>query len=103
MADIERESDNLEEEPEPLDVLEVDEGSGEGSGPAPFFSSSANPFLTSIFPVLFIDKKLRILYTNPACERLFTGFFNLSGNYFIDVFGRAFEIEDIRAIRETVL
>jgi putative two-component system response regulator len=103
MPDIDRENDNPEEELEPLDLLEVDEDSVEESAPASLFSSSTNPFMTSIFPVLFVDKKLRILYANPACEQLFTGFFNLSGNYFIDVFGRAFEMEDIRRIRETIL
>jgi putative two-component system response regulator len=96
--------DNMEEEElEPLDMLEVEENSTEESSSSQFFSSSSNPFLTSIFPVLFINKKLRILYANPACERLFTGFFDLAGNYFIDVFGRAFEMEDIRKIRETIL
>ncbi|MDR1617474.1 MAG: HD domain-containing protein [Treponema sp.] len=94
--------DNVEEELEPLDLLEVEEDSAE-EDVSSHFSSPANPFLTSIFPVLFIDKKLKILYANPACEGLFTGFFNLAGNYFIDVFGRAFEMEDIRKIRETIL
>jgi putative two-component system response regulator len=103
MPDIDRENNNPEEELEPLDLLEVDDDSAEENVPSPLFSSSTNPFMTSIFPVLFINKKLRILYANPACERLFTGFFNLSGNYFTDVFGRAFEMEDIRRIREIIL
>jgi putative two-component system response regulator len=93
-----------EEELEPLEVLDLEE---EETVPdeesSKFFSSSLNPFLTSIFPVLFVDNKLKIIYANPACENLFTGFFNLAGNYFIDIFGRAFEMEDIRKIRETVI
>jgi putative two-component system response regulator len=40
---------------------------------------------------------------NKSCENLFTGFFNLAGNYFIDVFGRSFEMEDIREIRDTII
>ncbi|MDR1319390.1 MAG: PAS domain-containing protein, partial [Treponema sp.] len=90
------------EEAEPLDVLDIEEDDSE-SAASGFFSSASNPFSDSIFPVLFIDKKLRINYANPACEHLFTGFFNLRGNYFIDVFGRSFEMEDIKKIREVVL
>jgi putative two-component system response regulator len=66
-------------------------------------SSLQIPFESSIFPVLFVDRKLRIIYANPACENLFTGFFNLSGNYFIDVFGKTFMVEDIKKIRETII
>ena len=68
-----------------------------------YFLESANPYINSIFPVLFINKKMRILYANSACENLFTGFFQLIGNYFIDVFGRAFDIEDIRNIRQVIM
>jgi putative two-component system response regulator len=92
-------------DPESLEVLDEDEVEDDPDE-APrydFYSLSDNPFITSIFPVLFINNKLKILYANPACERLFTGFFDLSGNYFIDVFGRSFELEDIREIRETVV
>jgi putative two-component system response regulator len=67
------------------------------------FKSAFSPFINSIFPVLFIDNKLRILVANKSCENLFTGFFNLAGNYFIDVFGRSFEMDDIRAIRDTLV
>ncbi|MDR2101580.1 MAG: phosphohydrolase, partial [Treponema sp.] len=67
------------------------------------FKSAFSPFINSIFPVLFIDNKMRILAANKSCENLFTGFFNLAGNYFIDVFGRSFQMEDIRAIRETLV
>jgi putative two-component system response regulator len=94
-----------EEELEPLEVLDLEEDTDEAleEESSRFFSSTLNPFLTSVFPVLFLDKKLKIIYANPACENLFTGFFTLTGNYFIDAFGRSFEMEDIRKIRETIL
>jgi putative two-component system response regulator len=66
-------------------------------------SSAANPFINSIFPVLFVNRDLRILYANQACENLFTGFSMLKGNHFVDVFGKSLNLEDIRGIRETVL
>jgi putative two-component system response regulator len=108
MANIEKEPDDV------LEVLEefedVEEIAVESAKPEPgndtaskFFSSVLNPFLNSIFPVLFIDNKLKILYANPSCEHLFTGFFNLANNYFIDVFGKSFEVTAIREIRETIL
>ena len=62
-----------------------------------------SPFKTSIFPVLIINRQLRIIYANEACEQMFTGFANLAGNYFFDLFGKAFEIEDVRKIRETII
>ncbi|MCL2834593.1 MAG: HD domain-containing protein [Treponema sp.] len=67
------------------------------------YSDISNPFFNSIFPVLFIDKTMKILYANRACKNLFTGFFDLTGKYFMDVFGKAFEIEEIRKIRETII
>jgi len=66
-------------------------------------SSSYAPFKASIFPILIINKQLRIIYTNEACEKMFLGFPNLAGKYFFDLFGKAFEIEDARKIRETVV
>jgi putative two-component system response regulator len=62
-----------------------------------------NPFINSIFPVLFIDNTLKIINANKVCENLFTGFFHLEGSPFIDVFGRSFAMEDIREIRNTVI
>jgi putative two-component system response regulator len=90
-----------------LEVLELEEEEVEKTHKVPaagekYYSAVSNPFINSIFPVLFVDKELRILYANTACDHLFTGFFNLEGNYFIDVFSRAFETEDIRKIRETL-
>jgi putative two-component system response regulator len=91
----------LEEiEPLELEELEEDKDNGESSE---FLSSKFSPFLNSIFPVLFLDQKLKIIYANDACKNLFTGFFNLVGNYFIDVFGRSFEMGDIRRIRDTII
>ena len=67
------------------------------------FSSSANPYLESFFPVLFIDKNMKILFSNKACHNLFTGFFDFSGKYFIDVFGKSFGIDEIRNIHHTII
>jgi putative two-component system response regulator len=64
---------------------------------------SHNPFVKSCFPVLFIDKELRIVFANAACEDLYKGFFKLYGNYFIDIFGHSFDIDDIKKIRQTIL
>ncbi|GHV95319.1 phosphohydrolase [Spirochaetia bacterium] len=107
MPEVEKDLDTTPEDLESLDELgeveELDETEEEDEPSSGVLSASLNPFKTSIFPVLIIDKKLKIVYANPACENLFTGFFDLSGNYFIDVFGRAFEMEDIKKIRETII
>ena len=66
-------------------------------------SSSHSPFKTSIFPVLIINRQLRIIYANEACKHMFMGFKNLPGKYFFDLFGKAFGIEDARKIRDTIL
>jgi putative two-component system response regulator len=65
--------------------------------------SGFNPFINSIFPVLFIDNNLQILIANQACENLFTGFFKPEGNAFIEAFGRSFALEDLRKIRDTII
>jgi putative two-component system response regulator len=62
-----------------------------------------NPFMTSIFPILFVDRQLRIIATNPACDSLFVGFPQMPRNYFFDIFGKYFQVEDIRRIRETIV
>ncbi|MCL2764898.1 MAG: HD domain-containing protein [Treponema sp.] len=66
-------------------------------------SSSHNPFKTSIFPVLIINNRLRIIFTNESCEQMFLGFTHLIGKYFFDLFGKAFSIEDARKIRDTIV
>jgi putative two-component system response regulator len=90
---------------EPLEVLDEEETGSRipAAEESKYSQFQDNPFMTSIFPVLFLDSKLRILCANPACEHLFMGFFNLRGNYFIDIFGRSFDMEDIKKIRETIL
>ena len=92
--------EELEELEEAEEVLDPEAGDDE---PIQLRSPILNPFKTSIFPVLFIDRKLRIVYANPACENLFTGFFNLSGNYFTDVFGKTFTVGDIKNIRQAII
>ncbi|MCL1814974.1 MAG: HD domain-containing protein [Treponema sp.] len=67
------------------------------------FSSELNPFTKSIFPVMFINQKLKILFANAECETLLHGFTNLQGQYLMDLFGKFFNLEDIRLIRETAL
>ena len=67
------------------------------------FFSELNPFTRSIFPVLFINKKLKILFANEASKQLLHGFKNITGQYFTDLFGKFFNLEDIRLIRETAL
>ncbi|MDR2374856.1 MAG: HD-GYP domain-containing protein [Treponema sp.] len=62
-----------------------------------------NPFMTSIFPILFVDRQLRIITTNPACDNLFTGFPRMVRKYFFDLFGKFFQVEDIRTIRESIV
>ena len=73
--------------------------------PASAFSLSSSyvPFKTSIFPVLIINKQLKIIYSNESCEQMFMGFTNLTGKYFFDLFGKAFGIEDARNIRDTII
>jgi len=66
-------------------------------------SSLHNPFKTSIFPVLIINKQLKIVYTNESCKDMFTGFKSIPGKYFFDLFGKAFDLEDARKIRDTVI
>ena len=88
-----------------IDPPEVNTGNTHipGSNHPPLPENSLKPIERSIFPMLFIDKKLKIIYSNRACEKLFRGFFRLSGNYFMDLFGHSMEIQDLRKIRQTIL
>ena len=61
------------------------------------------PYIHSVLPVLFIDKKMQIMFANLACENLFTGLFDLSGHYFFNVFGKSFKIEEMRQIHDTIV
>ncbi|MDR2663860.1 MAG: HD domain-containing protein [Treponema sp.] len=94
------ELDDLEELPD-IDA-ESSPGDNDSRDFSPFLPES-NPYKSSIFPVLFIDKKLKILFSNEACHRLLTGFNSLAGQYLTDVFGKFFNLEDIRHIREATL
>ena len=105
------EIEELDELDELEELDELDEpGELHGEKKSPSFSidstkflSDINPFKKCIFPVFFIDKKLKILFANDASEKLFKGFKNISGQYVTDLFGKFFNFEDIRLIRETAL
>jgi len=95
---------------EELESLEADDeeknpedSPGETEEASYVLPSSHIPFKTSKFPVLIINKKLKILYANEAFERVFAVFTNLTGKYFFDLFGKAFELDDARKIRETII
>ncbi|MDR2658438.1 MAG: HD-GYP domain-containing protein [Spirochaetaceae bacterium] len=60
-------------------------------------------FHSSVFPVLCIDNHFKIIYSNLSSKKFFTGLFTLEGNLFFDVFGKYFEIEDVKAIRSAIL
>jgi len=93
-----------EEELEPLEETEDEQKEADSIfEDASQLSSSHNPFKTSIFPVLIINKQLRIIYLNESCEKMFSGLSSLSGKYFFDLFGKAFDLEDARKIRDTIL
>jgi putative two-component system response regulator len=64
---------------------------------------SVKLFHSSVFPVLVINKNLTIVYANQASKKFFAGFFNLGSNFFFDIFGRYFQIEDVKKIRSTIL
>ena len=83
--------------------LDAEAASGDDSSGSSKFFSTVNPFTKSIFPVVFINNKLKILFANEASGRLLHGFKNITGQYFTDLFGKFFNLEDIRLIRETVL
>ena len=67
------------------------------------YYSDLNPYVNSSFPVVFIDKKLKITFYNEACKNLFTGYVDLSGKYFGNVFGKSFGIEEMRKIHQTIV
>ncbi|MDR1507764.1 MAG: HD domain-containing protein [Treponema sp.] len=60
------------------------------------------PFGNSIFPVLLIDRSLKIHFSNSACKNLFSAFGNLQGRYVTDIFGKFLDMNEIRSIRETL-
>ena len=90
-------------QPDEVLDLEDEEHPEEEERKRKYFTATANPYVNSFFPVLFIDKKMKILFANKACENLFTGFFDLTGNYFIDVFGKSFSLNEIQKIRKIIV
>jgi putative two-component system response regulator len=105
--------------PEDDDTGEIPELLGDAeeepeAGPAPEAGRNAGPvkagrqvpamvpFKASVFPALAVDLDLDIVAANEACRNLFTGFFSLEGKAFFEVFGKAFTMDDLRNIRETV-
>jgi putative two-component system response regulator len=62
----------------------------------PFFSAS-------LFPFFSLNKNMMITSCNAASDTHFAYLGRLIGSPFFDVFGKAFQIEDIKAIRETLL
>jgi putative two-component system response regulator len=99
IEELEEEVDDLEV----LDLIEKTPDDDEKERKAAVLLPAFAPFMYSVFPVLLINKKMKILFANDACQRLFSGLFELPENHFIDIFGRAFEIDELREIRETIL
>ncbi|MDR2766771.1 MAG: HD domain-containing protein [Treponema sp.] len=102
-ADKTEEADVPDELEEIEEIGELGELAEESVDTEAYLSPETNPFVNSIFPVLFVNRQLRILFANKVCAELFNSFDGLAGNYMTDIFGKFFEREDIRAIRETLL
>ncbi|MDR2101266.1 MAG: HD domain-containing protein [Treponema sp.] len=66
------------------------------------FLPSHSIFFNGIFPMFLVDKNLKITGVNSPSQNLFNGF-SLTGRYFIDIFGKAFAMEDLREIRNTLI
>lgn len=67
------------------------------------FLLNENPYVNSFFPVVIINKKMEILFSNNACKDLFSDYVDLSGKYFADVFAKSFGIEAVKMIRSTII
>jgi putative two-component system response regulator len=100
----------IEDIPEAVELEEGAESPPDNGKPRGLLAVSVNKIaqkpdaiMTSIFPVLLLDRNLKIIYANTVSERLFSGLSGLVGRYFIDVFGKYFAVEDIRNIRETIV
>jgi putative two-component system response regulator len=97
---------NAEAETEVLDVLDEVLDLEDESDEEPdvnYISTVCAPFSSSIFPVLCINYKLKILYINSVCQNLFKGFDSITNQYLLDIFGKFFDMKDIREIRDTIL
>jgi putative two-component system response regulator len=104
MADIFNDIETLTEEPEFLEKIpdfDVPETETLEKNSA-LLPASPDPFPDTTFPVLLIDKRLKIIRANRSCKNLFAGF-TLTGRHFIDVFGNAFALKDLQEIRKTLL
>jgi len=101
----EAESLDQDDAAEIIDVLDEADSSGppEMETESLHFSATSNPYVNSFFPVLFIDRRMKILFANNACHNLFTNFFEISGRHFIDVFGKSFGIDEVRKIHNLLL
>jgi len=93
----------IEEELETLDDTENVDADLEGERARIQLSSLHSTFKTSVFPVLIINQKFRIIYENEACGEMFIEQADLTGKYFFDMFGKAFEKEDANKIREAII
>ncbi|MDR0512214.1 MAG: HD domain-containing protein [Treponema sp.] len=67
-----------------------------------YFSHPASPYKHTSFPVIVLSSKMKILFANDACEELFSGFFDLSGAYFFDVFGATFCMSEMKNIHDAI-
>jgi putative two-component system response regulator len=92
--------ETVEELGEVLDPVEEPPEAGDDTS---HLSTTFFPFANSVFPVLFINNKLKILYSNQACRKLFNGLEPLADQYLLDIFGKFFEMDDIKNIRKTIL
>ncbi|MDR2471210.1 MAG: HD domain-containing protein [Treponema sp.] len=95
-------AEELDELEELSDDMESADGDSEDSSGTPL-AFDASLYSKSVFPVFFITRKLKILYANEASKTLLHGFKNLAGQYLTDLFGKFFDLDDIRLIRETIL
>ncbi|MDR1248925.1 MAG: HD domain-containing protein [Treponema sp.] len=90
------------EEAEPLELLDTLEPSNPGGAGYDQEPLPVELFEASVFPAIIINRGLSILYANPGSQRLFSGFQRLQQRNFIDVFGKFFDLQDIRDIRAAV-
>ncbi|MCL2373988.1 MAG: HD domain-containing protein [Treponema sp.] len=111
MADLNTSLDLADtfDELEPLDVLDLNEEEPDVTSlvsqevRSKAYVAAASPYLNSSFPVVIIDKEMKIIFTNVACKTLFAGFLDFAGTYFMDVFARSFGIDDMRKIHSVII
>ncbi|MDR0597895.1 MAG: HD domain-containing protein [Treponema sp.] len=85
-----------------LDTLEPSNFSDAGYDAGALPGAVVELFESSSFPVILVNRSLNILYANPGSRRMFSGFQNPGRHNFIDLFGKFFDLQDIREIRNTV-